>query len=319
MMHYLFNEDDHNYLEAFGGIAPISCGHFHPEVVEVVISQTIRLHHLTVVYLPHAVADFVEALAPKMPGDLKVVFFTNSCTKANELAMMITQLYTACQDVVSNRNSYHGSVAGTMGAIVQSICKFNVIPSGLHHVVNPDQYRGIFCSEGPKYAQDIHEIIDYGTSGQVVGFISDAIQGVGGTRELAPGYLPAVCKIIKKAGGLCITDEVQSGIGCTGSTFWRFEFGVIPDIMTMAKGIARFNACNHAFIVKSGFSMELKGTVDSGSNFFTEEKHLNDDIGFTTKYLNDALYDLGRYVIMGIDGDRGEEATIRITIWLSNV
>lgn len=237
-MQYLFDEDGRRYLDAFGGIATVGCGHCHPDVIEAIISQTKRLQHSTVVYLNHAIADFAEALASKMPSDLKVVFFTNSGTEANELALMIARLYTGCHDIISIRNSYHGNAAGTMGATAQCNWKFNVIQSGVHHALNPDQYRGVFGSDGEKYARDVQEIIDFGTSGKVAGFISEAIQGVGGIMELAPGYLPAVYKSIKNAGGLCIADEVQSGFARTGSHFWGFEaHGVVPDIVTMAKGI----------------------------------------------------------------------------------
>ncbi|THU69546.1 hypothetical protein C4D60_Mb08t15550 [Musa balbisiana] len=171
-MQYLFDEDGRRYLDAFGGIATVSCGHCHPDIVEAIINQTKRLQHPTVLYLNHAVADFAEALASKFPGDLKA-----------------------------------------------------------------HQYRGIFGSDGEKYAKDVEEIIDYGTSGRVAGFISEAIQGVGGIMELAPGYLPAVYRTIKKAGGLFIADEVQAGFARTGSHFWGFEaHGVVPDIVTSAKG-----------------------------------------------------------------------------------
>ncbi|ONK62471.1 uncharacterized protein A4U43_C07F4220 [Asparagus officinalis] len=237
-MQYLFDEEGRRYLDAFAGIATVCCGHCHPEVIDAIINQTKRLQHSTVVYLNHTIADFAEALASKMPGDLKVVFFTNSGTEANELAMMIARLYTGCNDIISLRNSYHGNAAGTMGATAQSNWKFNIIQAGVHHAQNPDPYRGIFGSDGEKYAKDVQEIIDYGTSGQVAGFISEAIQGVGGVVELAAGYLPAAYKSIKKAGGLCIADEVQSGFARIGSHFWGFESqDVMPDIVTMAKGI----------------------------------------------------------------------------------
>ncbi|URE05517.1 Aminotransferase class-III [Musa troglodytarum] len=121
--------------------------------------------------------------------------------------------------------------------ILIDYCKW-LYMSGVHHALNPDQYRGIFGSDGEKYAKDVQEIIDFGTSGRVAGFISEAIQGVGGILELAPGYLPSVYNSIKKAGGLCIADEVQAGFARTGSHFWGFEaHGVVPDIVTMAKGI----------------------------------------------------------------------------------
>ncbi|KAM7526572.1 hypothetical protein LguiA_016474 [Lonicera macranthoides] len=235
---YLFDEHGRRYLDAFGGIATVCCGHGHPDVVEAIVTQMNRLQHSTILYLNHAIADFAEALASKLPGDLKVVFFTNSGTEANELAMMIARLYTGCQDIVSLRNAYHGNAAGTMGATAQSNWKFNVVQSGVHHALNPDPYRGVFGSDGEKYAKDVQDLIQYGTSGHVAGFIFEAIQGVGGIVELAPGYLPPVFNSIKKAGGLCIADEVQCGFARTGSHFWGFQSqGVVPDIVTMAKGI----------------------------------------------------------------------------------
>ncbi|KAL9393612.1 hypothetical protein Peur_012897 [Populus x canadensis] len=108
----------------------------------------------------------------------------------------------------------------------------------IHHVINPNPYRGIFGSDPTGYAKDVQDHIDYGTSGKVAGFISETIQGVGGAVELAPGYLTLVYDVVRKAGGVCIADKVQSGFGCTGSHYWGFGTqGVIPDIVTMAKGI----------------------------------------------------------------------------------
>ncbi|KAJ8753847.1 hypothetical protein K2173_000101 [Erythroxylum novogranatense] len=237
-MQYLFDDQGRRYLDAFGGIATVCCGHCHPEVVQSMVNQSKRLQHSTVLYLNNVISDFAEALVSKMPGNLKVVFFTNSGTEANELALMIARLYTGCQDIVSLRNAYHGNAAATMSATAQSNWKFNIIQSGVHHAMNPDPYRGVFGSDGEKYAKDVQDIIQFGTSGQVAGFISEAIQGVGGIVELAPGYLPAAYKTVKDAGGLCISDEVQAGFARTGTHFWGFQaHGVVPDIVTMAKGI----------------------------------------------------------------------------------
>ncbi|KAB5552230.1 hypothetical protein DKX38_009541 [Salix brachista] len=237
-MQYLFDENGRRYLDGFGGIATVCCGHCHPDVVDAIVKQSNRIQHSTVLYLNHAIADFAEALASKMPGNLKVVFFTNSGTEANELALMIARLYTGCHDIISLRNAYHGNAGATMGATAQSSWKFNVIQSGVHHALNPDPYRGVFGSDGEKYAKDVQDVIDFGTTGHVAGFISESIQGVGGIIELAPGYLPAAYGSVKKAGGLCIADEVQAGFGRIGSHFWGFETqGVVPDIVTMAKGI----------------------------------------------------------------------------------
>lgn len=237
-MQYLFDEEGRRYLDGFGGIATVCCGHCHPDVIEAIINQTKRLQHSTILYLHHAVAEFAEALANKLPGDLKVVFFTNSGTEANELAMMMARLYTGSHDIISLRNAYHGNAAGTMGVTAQSNWKFNVVQSGVHHALNPDPYRGVFGLDGEKYAKDVEDLINFGTCGRIGGFITEAVQGVGGILELAPGYLPAAYSSVKKAGGLCIADEVQSGFARTGSHFWGFEAqGVVPDIVTMAKGI----------------------------------------------------------------------------------
>ncbi|KAJ0681307.1 putative alanine--glyoxylate transaminase [Helianthus annuus] len=237
-MQYLFDENGRRYLDGFGGIATVNCGHCHPDVVQAIINQVTTIQHSTILYLNHCIADFASALAEKLPGDLKVVFFTNSGTEANELALMIARLYTGCQDIISLRNAYHGNAAGTMGATAQSNWKFNIVQNGVHHAINPDPYRGAFGSDGEKYAKDIDDLIQFGTSGHIAGFIFEAIQGVGGIVELAPNYLPPVYNSIKKAGGLVIADEVQSGFARTGTNFWGFQNqGIVPDIVTMAKGI----------------------------------------------------------------------------------
>jgi alanine-glyoxylate transaminase/(R)-3-amino-2-methylpropionate-pyruvate transaminase len=89
---------------------------------------------------------------------------------------MMARLYTGSHDIISLRNSYHGNASGTMGATAQKNWKFNVVQSGVHHAVNPDPYRGAFGSDAEKYARDVKEIIEFGTTGHVAGFISEAIQ-----------------------------------------------------------------------------------------------------------------------------------------------
>ncbi|CAL5327925.1 unnamed protein product [Camellia sinensis] len=112
------------------------------------------------------------------------------------------------------------------------------LESRVHHALNPNPYSGVFSSDREKYARDVEDLITFRTSGHVAGFISEAIQGVGGIIEVAPGYFLAVYSSIKKAGGLRIADEVQSGFAHTGSHFWGFETqGIVPDIVTMAKSV----------------------------------------------------------------------------------
>ncbi|RVW55196.1 Alanine--glyoxylate aminotransferase 2-like 1, mitochondrial [Vitis vinifera] len=169
---------------------------------------------------------------------MQVVYFVNSGSEANELAMLMARLYSGNLGMISLRNAYHGGSSGTIGLTALNTWKYSIPEGEIHHVVNPDPYRGIFGSDASSYARDLKDHIDYGTSGKVAGFISETIQGVGGAVELAPGYLKLVYDIVRKAGGVCIADEVQTGFGRTGSHYWGFETqGVIPDIVTMAKGI----------------------------------------------------------------------------------
>lgn len=237
-MQYLFDENGRRYLDAFAGIVTVSCGHCHPDILNAVVEQSKLLQHATTIYLHHAIADFAEALASKMPGNLKVVYFVNSGTEANELAMLMARLYSGNLSMIALRNAYHGGSAGTIGLTALNTWKYSIPQGEIHHVVNPDPYRGVFGSDAIRYAKDVQDHIDFGTSGKVAGFIAETIQGVGGAVELAPGYLQLVYDIVRKAGGVCIADEVQSGFGRTGSHYWGFETqGVVPDIVTMAKGI----------------------------------------------------------------------------------
>ncbi|KAH9669792.1 Alanine--glyoxylate aminotransferase 2 [Citrus sinensis] len=237
-MQYLFDENGRRYLDAFAGIVTVSCGHCHPDVLNAIFEQSKLLQHATTIYLHHAIADFAEALASKMPGNLKVVYFVNSGTEANELAMLMARLSTGNLGMIALRNAYHGGSSGTIGLTALNTWKYPIPQGEIHHVVNPDPYHGSFGSDAARYAQDLQDHIDFGTSGKVAGFIAETIQGVGGAVELAPGYLKLVYDIVRKAGGVCIADEVQTGFGRTGSHYWGFETqGVIPDIVTMAKGI----------------------------------------------------------------------------------
>ncbi|KAK4411626.1 Alanine--glyoxylate aminotransferase 21, mitochondrial [Sesamum angolense] len=209
-MQYLFDENGRRYLDAFAGIVTVSCGHCHPEILNAIIEQSKLLQHATTIYLHHAIADFAEALASKMPGNLKVVYFVNSGTEANELAMLMARLYSGNLGMIALRNAYHGGSSNTIGLTALNTWKYPIPQGEIHHVLNPNPYRGVFGSDANRYAQDVQDHIDHGTSGKVAGFIAETIQGVGGAVELAPGYLKLVYDIVRKAGGVCIADE---GIG----------------------------------------------------------------------------------------------------------
>jgi alanine-glyoxylate transaminase / (R)-3-amino-2-methylpropionate-pyruvate transaminase len=155
----------------------------------------------------------------------------------------MARLYTGNYDAIALRNAYHGGSPASMGLTAHSTWKFNVPHSfGVHHAIAPYPYRGAFGYDDPdagrKYADDVKSLIDYATPGKIAAFIAESIQGVGGFVVFPDGYLKHAYEYARAAGGVCIADEVQTGFGRTGTHFWGFETqGVIPDIVTLAKGI----------------------------------------------------------------------------------
>jgi alanine-glyoxylate transaminase / (R)-3-amino-2-methylpropionate-pyruvate transaminase len=240
---WLFDESGRRYLDAIGGIVTISVGHCHPHVVAAANRQNELLQHTTTIYLHPNVALYAQELADRLPGELKVVYFVNSGSEANDLAVLMARAYTGNYDVVALRNGYHGGSQGTMGLTSLRTWKFNVPHSfGVHHAQMPDLYRGPFGKDDPeagrKYAADVQNLIQFGTSGRIAAFVAESVQGVGGAVVYPEGYLKHAYEHARAAGGLCIADEVQTGFGRTGTHFWGFETqDVRPDIVTMAKGI----------------------------------------------------------------------------------
>ena len=246
-MQYVWDEHGRRYLDALGGIVTVSVGHCHSDVVDVARRQDETLQHSTTIYLHPNIAEYAQKLAAKMPGDLKVCYFVNSGSEANDLALLMARAYTGNYDVVTLRNAYHGGSTFTMGLTGNRAWKFNIPHSfGVHHAITPDPYRGLWDRDdvdaAKKYALDVKNLIDYGTSGHVAAFIAESIQGVGGCIVFPDSYLKHAYEHVRAVGGLCIADEVQTGFGRTGTHYWGFETqGVIPDIVTMAKGIG--NGC----------------------------------------------------------------------------
>lgn len=242
-MQYVWDDAGRRYLDGLGGIVTVSVGHCHPHVVEAARRQNELLQHSTTIYLNPNVGAFAEKLASTLPGELKVCYFVNSGSEANDLALLMARAYTGNYDLIALRNAYHGGNASGMGMTAHRTWKFNVPHSfGVHHAVAPDPYRGPWGREdaaaGRKYAEDVKSLIDFATPGQVAGFIAESIQGVGGVVVFPDGYLQHAYEHTRAAGGLCIADEVQTGFGRTGTHYWGFETqGVLPDIVCMAKGI----------------------------------------------------------------------------------
>ncbi len=183
-------------------------------------------------------------LAGVTPGDLQQSFFTNSGSEANETAVMLAQLYTGRSEIVALRHGYSGRTLVTQALTAHST--WRALPTqfaGVKHAVSPYCYRCPFKLKYPSCdmacAQDIEELIRTTTTGRVAAFLAEPIQGVGGFIVPPKEYFKIAVEIIRKYGGIFICDEVQTAFGRTGGSIFGIDYyGVKPDIMTMAKGIA---------------------------------------------------------------------------------
>jgi len=240
---YLFDETGKRYLDLFAGIVTVSCGHAHPKVTQRVQEQLATLAHATTIYLHPLMGELAKRIAAKLPPGLDVVYFVNSGSEADDLAVLMARLFTGSNDVIALRNAYHGGSPAAMALTSHHTWKFPAqLNTGVHHAICPDPYRSPFTGTPEQIASqsaaDIRDLIRFSTPGKIAAFLSEPIQGVGGVTYGAPNYLKEAYAIVREHGGLCIADEVQTGFGRTGDHFWGFQnWGVVPDIVTMAKGI----------------------------------------------------------------------------------
>jgi alanine-glyoxylate transaminase/(R)-3-amino-2-methylpropionate-pyruvate transaminase len=236
--------DGKEYLDLFSGILTTSLGHCHPRIIERVTEQMGRLGHVSTLYATEVQVEAARRLAEIAPGKLKRTFFSNSGTEAIETALMMASLHTGRSEIIALRMAYHGrSFMATSVTAHGSWRPLATRVAGVHHTLAPYSYRCPFkqpcddsCAEA--FAQDVEEVIATSTNGQPAAFIAETIMGVGGYVVPPPSYFARVAEIIHRHGGLLIIDEVQAGFGRTGRWFAIEHFGVEPDIMVMAKGIA---------------------------------------------------------------------------------
>ena len=237
-------KDGRAYLDFFGGILTVSLGHCHPGITERVAEQARKLQHVSTLYPCEPIVALAEKLAQIAPGKLRKSFFTNSGTEADETAVMMARLHTGNHELIALRHGYSGR--SMLATELTAHAAWRPLPTtitGIKHAHNPYCYR---CALGLSYpacdmrcAYDLEELIQTETCGRVAGLLAEPVQGVGGFIVAPPEYLPLAVKIVREYGGVYICDEVQTGFGRTGGKMFGIEhWGVEPEIMTMAKGIA---------------------------------------------------------------------------------
>lgn len=220
---YLYTPEGKKYLDLISGISVSNVGHRHPKVVSAIKDQVDKYLHLMVYgeYIQSPQVQLAHLLSENLGGDLDSVYFVNSGSEATEGALKLAKRYTGRPEILSMNNAYHGSTTGALS------------------VIGSEEFRNAFrpLSPGIGYMNFNHfedlERINKDTAAVIV----EPVQGEAGYIPAIEGYLEALSAKCKQEGALLIFDEVQCGFGRTGSLFAHHQLNIIPDIITLAKGM----------------------------------------------------------------------------------
>jgi 4-aminobutyrate aminotransferase len=232
------------YLDFFGGIVTTISGHVIPRMVEALTEQANKIAHTSTLYLIRPMVELAERLTGLAPIDPPTkAFFVGSGTEAVEAALLFATSWRRSNEIIALRNSYHGRSFGAVGITGNkgwSATSFS--PLNVSYALAPYCYR---CPLGLTYpdcgvacAEDVRNVIETTTTGEPAAMIAEPIQGVGGFVTPPAEYFQIVKSILDEFGIPFIADEVQTGFGRTGESFWGIEgYDVSPDAVVCAKGL----------------------------------------------------------------------------------
>lgn len=252
-MQYLYDDEGRRYLDAYNNVAHV--GHCHPRVVTAGVEQ-MRTLNTNTRYLNDLIIRYAEQLTATLPEPLRVCYFVNSGSEANELALRLARTHTNARDMIVLDSAYHGN---TTTLIDLSPYKHDGpggegSPSWVHKVRWDD-------------AQDVTEVVSKVTQEgrELCGFIAESMPSVAGQIVLPAEYLKKAYEAVRLAGGVCIADEVQTGYGRIGTHFWAFEYyGVVPDIVVLGKPIGNGHPIGAVITTP-----EIAQSFDNGMEFFS--------------------------------------------------
>ncbi len=269
-MQYLYDSDGRRYLDAVNNVPHL--GHSHPRVVRAAQDQMAVLNTNTR-YLHENIVRYAARLCATLPEPLRVCFFVNSGSEANELALRLARTHTGRKEIIVLEGAYHGN---TTSLVEISPYKFDGpggagAPAHVFKAPLPDTYRGPYkkgdSKAGEKYAQHISEMIAQVRrgGGQIGAFVSESLPSSAGHIIPPEGYLKKVYEHVRAAGAVCIADEVQVGFGRTGTHFWAFEAqGAVPDIVTLGKPIGNGHPLGAVVTTR-----EIAESFANGMEFFS--------------------------------------------------
>jgi 4-aminobutyrate aminotransferase-like enzyme len=252
-MQYLFDDEGRRYLDAYNNVAHV--GHCHPRVVGTGVEQ-MRTLNTNTRYLHDLIIQFAEQLTATLPDALSVCYFVNSGSEANELALRLARAHTKARDLIVLEHAYHGNTTTLID-------------------ISPYKHDGPGGSGAPSWVhkvswKDVQQVVEtvtrVRTEGRdLCGFIAESMPSVAGQIVLPPDYLKQVYEVVRKADGVCIADEVQTGYGRIGTHFWAFEhYAVVPDIVALGKPIGNGHPIGAVITTP-----EIANSFDNGMEFFS--------------------------------------------------
>jgi 4-aminobutyrate aminotransferase-like enzyme len=252
-MQYLFDDEGRRYLDAYNNVAHV--GHCHPRVVAAALEQ-MRTLNTNTRYLHDQIVRYAEQLTATLPEPLRVCYFVNSGSEANELALRLARAHTKARDLIVLEHAYHGNTTTLID-------------------ISPYKHDGPGGSGPPAWVHkaplnDSQKVSDavarLKTEGKkLCGFIAESMPSVAGQIVLPTNYLKESYEAVRGAGGVCIADEVQTGYGRIGTHFWAFEhYGVIPDIVVLGKPIGNGHPIGAVITTPA-----IAESFDNGMEFFS--------------------------------------------------
>ncbi|MGA2965697.1 MAG: aspartate aminotransferase family protein [Terriglobales bacterium] len=237
--------DGREYIDCFSGISVVNAGHCNPQVIAAAKAQMDKLVHCgSYIYHVQPMADLAEKLAQIAPPGLTKTFFGNGGAEAIEGAMKLARLHTGKHEFIALHASFHGRSWGALSITGNQGRKKRGGPyaAGVAFAPAPYVYRSQWHDDpeecGRQCANAIDDVVRFATSGDVAAFIAEPVMGEGGILVPPRNYFKEVKKVLDRHGILFIADEVQSGFARTGKMFAIEHYGVVPDILVTAKGIA---------------------------------------------------------------------------------
>jgi len=248
-MQYLYDDEGRQYLDAYNNVAHV--GHCHPQVVAAGQRQMEVLNTNTR-YLSELILEYAEKLTATLPEPLKVCYFVNSGSEANELAIRLARAHTKAREMIVLEHAYHGNTTTCID-------------------ISPYKHDGRGGEGAPSWvhtarldAAHVIEIVQK-LEAPLCGFIAESMPSVAGQIVLPDGFLNKVYDAVRGAGGVCIADEVQTGFGRTGTHFYAFErYGVVPDIVVLGKPIGNGHPIGAVITTRA-----IADSFDNGMEFFS--------------------------------------------------